>query len=659
VIGFLFPAMGLAALAAVIPVILHLIRRREIQRVTFPAIRYLRQAEQRHARRLRLRHLLLLGARVSMVLLAAIAAAGPLIGRGGAEDHQPTALAIVVDESQSSTQLLGEQRLLDLFVERALLSLELTNSRDRIAVFSAVSPDDGATATDLTSARENLASLRPAAGVARLARALRQAEEWLRSQEDRAPEMHVLTDMQTVSLRRDVADSTEQSDLGRGLSVVAFTPDHVSGPNGATGSVRAEVEPLTVGQQTSVSVSLHWFGPEPPADPAVVRLVKGEDVLAVAEGRFGGDALLRMPPQDSGWVQGYAEIERHGLADDDRRYFTWFARPTVQLAVLGEPGTFLDFALSALEQGGRLRRVAPSEAEVWIAVGGERLEDGLAVGNAVIVVPPSSPLDLPRLNSRLGRASIPWRYEPEGGAGAGVTRIEESSPIAGLSGLEVRESYALVSTGLTRDTALFRLSGGEPWLVRGTTTGGTAYVLLGSPLTPEASEIPVNAAMVPFVDALVGGWARRGVIDGTGWEGVASIRLLPRARQVVYPDGSRRAVEGGSWFRAAQGGNYTVLGEEDVIMAFSVNASLAEANLAQGGREDLEATLPAADWSWSQASDPADWQRSVFRARRGRLAWRPLVLFLVLVSIVEATLAASGRRRAAKPGELARAGKSD
>jgi len=490
-------------------------------------------------------------------------------------------------------------------------------------------------------------------------RAMRQATTWLRSQDDRAAEMHVLTDMQTVSLLRDVADSTEQSEQGQGLSVVVYTPDHVAGPNGATGRVRAEVEPLTVGQQTSVSVSLHWFGPELPADAAVVRLVKGEDVLAVAEGRFGGDALLRMPPQDSGWVQGYAEIERQGLADDDRRYFTWFGRPTVRLAVLGEPGTFLDFALSALEQGGRLRRVAPSDAEVWISMGGERLEDGLAAGNAVIVIPPPSPLDLPRLNSRLGRAGIPWRYEPQGGPSTGATRIEESSPIAGLSGLEVSECYALMSTGLSGDTALVRLRGGEPWLVRGATTDGTAYVLLGSPLTPEASEIPVSAAMVPFVDALVGGWARRGIIDRTGWEGAASIRLLPRARQVVYPDGSRRAVEGGSWFKAAQGGNYTVLDEEDVIMAFSVNAPLAEANLAKGGRGDLEAILPAADWSWSRASDPADWRRSTFRARQGRLAWRPLVLLLVLVSIVEATLAASGRRRSASPGDLARTGKSD
>ncbi|NIU76354.1 MAG: hypothetical protein GWN71_23170, partial [Gammaproteobacteria bacterium] len=56
-IGFLTPLLWGAAVAALVPIVLHLIRHREIRRIEFPAIRYIRRAEQRHARRLRLRHL--------------------------------------------------------------------------------------------------------------------------------------------------------------------------------------------------------------------------------------------------------------------------------------------------------------------------------------------------------------------------------------------------------------------------------------------------------------------------------------------------------------------------------------------------------------------------------------------------------------------------
>ena len=649
-IGFLYPALALAAVAAAIPIILHLIRRREVHRVVFPAIRYLRRAEQRHARRLRLRHLLLLAARVLMILLAAIAAAGPLVGRGDAEDHRPTALAIVIDASQSTAQLQGERRLLDLLVERAQLSIDVATTRDRVALFSAVHPGDGALATNLVGAREYLAGLQPEAGVARLPVAIQQAEAWLRSQEDRARELQVYTDLQRVSLGGDDRGPTAERESGRGISALVWVPDYVAEPNGAVGALQPEVEPLGAGQQTSVLVPLPWFGSGPPADLTIVRLVRGEDVVAVAEGRFGGSALPRLPPQDSGWVQGYAEIELSGLAADDRRYFTWLARPAVHVAMLGDPGTFLGFAVEALERGDRLIRTDPADAEVWIAIGGGRLEEGLSAGMSVIVVPPSSHLDLPLLNSRLGRARIPWRYEP-GGGDLGASRIAQTAPIAGLGGLEVRDPFTLTSTGLALDdTVLFRLDGGEPWLVRGTTTEGTAYLLLGSALTSEASDIPTSAAMVPFIDALVGVWARMGAIAETNFEGPAAIRTPQRAREIVSPDGSRKAVEGGSWIQATQAGNYTVLGDAGVEAAFSLNAPIDEADLEQGSEAELEEWLPEADWSWSHGTDPNEWRGSIYRARRGKLAWRPLVVILLLISFVEASLAAAGRRKSALPG---------
>jgi hypothetical protein len=141
----------------------------------------------------------------------------------------------------------------------------------------------------------------------------------------------------------------------------------------------------------TVSVPLRWFGEERPADRIVVRLVVGDDVVAVAEAAFGESALLSLPAQDHGWVQGYVEIDQHGLVADDRRHFTWYARPPTRVAVLGDAGPFLDHALETLQRGGRLQLESPDAAEVWILAGGERLEEGLAGEVSVIVVPPATP----------------------------------------------------------------------------------------------------------------------------------------------------------------------------------------------------------------------------------------------------------------------------
>ncbi len=647
-IGFLYPVLALAALAAVIPVILHLLRRREARRVIFPALRYLRQAEQRHARKLRLRHLLLLGARVSIILLAAAAAAGPLIGRGGAADHLPTALALIIDDSQSSAQIVGELRILDLLVQRADLALELLNPDDRVAVFSASRPDRGAVATGPAAARDFVQSLQPLPGRARLPDAIAQARAWLGSIDDRARELHVLTDMQRVSLTDAGAAAPLPPEGGRGLAAIVYSPDVEPAANGTVAAPIPEVLPLSAGRQTRVSVPLRWFGPGPPSEPVIVRLIEGNDVTSVAEGRFGSVALLRLPPQDSGWVRGYVEITRHGLAADDRRHFAWFARPPVRLATAGEIDSFLEHALSALERGGRLNRLAPSEAEVWLADTGSRVEQGLALGKSVVVIPPQNPLDLPRLNSRLRRARIPWRYEARDGRG--VTRLSASTPLEGLGGLEVRRYYRLRSSDLApRDTALIRLDDGEPWLIRGKTESGSAYILLASPFNPDASDIAVSAAMVPLVDALVGAWARRGLADMVAVEGVGVMHLPARARQVEMPDGSTRDVEGGAGFQPLQAGTYTISDGRTELAAFAVNAPLEEADLSRGERAELANTLPEADWSWSVSLDKQDWASEIFRARRGKLTWRPLVVLLLLVSIVEATVAAAGRREPVNP----------
>jgi hypothetical protein len=479
---------------------------------------------------------------------------------------------------------------------------------------------------------------------------LDQADAWLESVVGRAREIHLFTDLQRVSLEGREGTRPDAR-AGDGVSLIVHAPQLPQRSNGTPGVPGPEVVPLTAGRGTRISVPLHWFGPDAPVDPVIVRLVVREDVIAVTEARFGEQALLTLPPQDSGWVQGYVEIDHHGLAADDRRFFTWFVRPPSAVAVLGELGDFTEHALEALESGGRLRRERPAAAEVWMAAGGEGIADGLADGHATVVIPPASPLDLPLLNARLEQARIPWRYEIDDRSGS--RQIGAGAPVEGVTGLEVRRAYGLVLRGTAlRDTVLLRLGDGSPWLVRGTGNDDATYLLLASPLTPEASDLPVSAVMIPFWDALIGDWSRRAAVERTDFEGAAHTRLPDRARRLRLPDGSVLPVEGGAPLSASEPGTYAVLDGGTVGLAFSVNAPLREADLAAGRREELEAFLPAASWSWIQGTDAAEWTEHIFRTRRGKLAWRPLVVVIILVSIVEAALAAAGRRRAREAGRV-------
>src|SRR5215207_3804281 len=114
-IGFLHPWALAGLVATAIPILLHLLARREPPTVMFPAVRYLITTTREHQRRLKLQHLLLLLLRTLLLIALVCAAAGPTLPRSGVAGHAPSALVLVLDNSPSSGVVVaGTARLSQL-----------------------------------------------------------------------------------------------------------------------------------------------------------------------------------------------------------------------------------------------------------------------------------------------------------------------------------------------------------------------------------------------------------------------------------------------------------------------------------------------------------------------------------------------------------------
>jgi len=130
-VTFLHPLALLGLAAAAIPALLHLLERRTPPEAEFPPLRYLRDAERQSARRLRLRHLLLLILRTALVAVIVLAAARPILptgggggsGTGSGAVHAPTALAVVLDNSLSASAVVDGRPVLDRLKALARASL--------------------------------------------------------------------------------------------------------------------------------------------------------------------------------------------------------------------------------------------------------------------------------------------------------------------------------------------------------------------------------------------------------------------------------------------------------------------------------------------------------------------------------------------------------
>jgi hypothetical protein len=650
--GLLNPLLLLLAGAAAVPLLLHLLQRHQGPRVVFPALRYLRRAEKESARRIRLRQILLMLLRIAAVLLVALAAARPFVGFGGA-GHSPTAVVIVLDNSMSTGAVAGESRVLDELKARALETLDAAGPDDRFWLLRAGEADEPALSGAASATALRVRATEPSAAAADIATALERAAAILAAGGGgRAAEIHLLTDLQAVSFAAPTpADSGAPP-------VVVWHPGRPAPPNRAVAHVEVGggMAPIA-GQRAIVAVTVAEAGgeraPATDTDEQIdVRLVIDGRLMAAAGTRPGAVALLSLPARPPGVLSGSVDIDADALHADDRRYFATRVQPPPAI-MLGGSEPFVADALDVLAEAGRARRVE-TDAEVAILPGAQGAASRSA-RTAVVILPPATPTELAAVNRRLADAGIPWRYDAPTSGEARFAQEQPDPLLRGLADARVRQLYPLArTTDTAMDSVLVQLADGTPWAVRGNRASGGTYVVLASPLSEDATTLPTSALMVPLLDRITGAWSLALAPPADAVPG-QEITLAAGTTTVERPDGTRDDAGGATAYRfGGEPGVYRLLGDDSTLAAFAVNPPAAESDLTRLEGGDLEDVLPG--WTLHVTTSGGAWRRAMYRERLGSELWRPLLLALLLVLIVETLLAASGRARRAHRSGTGRTG---
>ncbi|HSQ14544.1 MAG TPA: BatA domain-containing protein [Candidatus Deferrimicrobium sp.] len=100
---FLYPLFLFGLAAASLPILIHLLNRRRLKRIRFPAVRFILLSQKRISRSYRLRHWLLLALRTLAVVFLALLLANPIFqtGAGLFAGGGPVTLVILLDNSLS------------------------------------------------------------------------------------------------------------------------------------------------------------------------------------------------------------------------------------------------------------------------------------------------------------------------------------------------------------------------------------------------------------------------------------------------------------------------------------------------------------------------------------------------------------------------------
>jgi len=595
VIGFLTP-WALAALPlAALPLLLHLIQRRDPPTIEFPAVRYLVQVTQEHNRRLKLRHWLLLAVRTALILALVVAAAGPSAPLRQAASHAPSALVLVLDNSPSSSAVVaGTPRLTDL----------------------------------KAAARRILARATPADAL------------WLLASDG------VVRRGGPEALRRAVDSvevSTRRMDLGAALALAGEVLETEERPGGIVVLSDAQASALSAAQVRVPVVLARPVG-APPANQGIARIdpgaqpwtPEGGTVAVAVTGDSGAPApvsvvLANRPPRQAlvpagtsgsftlgpalpGWQRIRASKSADEFrADDDRETLVRVA--PVAAAAWDPADRYLAAAAEVLLAGGRLRR------------GAELSLGGLGRGPSV-VLPPEDPAELGALNRALERRGVPWRFGPR----AAGPSLSDSGALVGRVAVSRRHLLEPLRAG--QATGVVATAGGLPWIVR-----AGDVVMVGSRFDPAWTALPLTAGFLPLVDALANRIARGEValLDGAPGDAV----LMPDLATHAVRGARRWPLEGGAAFRPPEAGLYFLLAGSDTIGALSVNLDPRESRLAPAEPSALRSLWPGARVVPLDAAAGAAFAGVGQASLQGPLLWLALLLGLAEVGL------ASGRRRAA------------
>jgi hypothetical protein len=584
---FLYPVYLFGLLAASLPILIHLLNRRRLKRIRFPAVRFVLLSQKRISRSYRLRHWLLLALRTLAVVCLALVLANPVFqtGAGLFAAGSPGSLVMLLDNSLSMSWA-GDGKGFEQAKEAARRLITALKDGDRAAIIP--TSLSGAGSVRLKSEKDvllrELEQIEVSDGTANFSVALGKAFELLR---EPAGQKHVrlITDMGLSGWDQFSISSLKQIDPSIPLTTIRI--------GGKRQPLNGTIKEIRLGNPTvGVNLPLHLEAIVANFDEVEIR-----DLLVQLSlgGQNKEQKLVSVPPKGETTVSFQTQLDRagshvgqvilkkEGLAGNPRAHFTLEAQDRLRVLVVdGDPQTalvqsetfFLNRALNpAGERDSSIffpttmipEGLATANLEsyhVVILCNVARIPEGfmakvenhLRQGGGLMIFS-GDRVQLEDYNVKLAQSSPPLlpaairaRQLVAEATGEKIEKINLTHPaLRVLSDPILQDSvssarvWGRLRTSVT-GAALISLADGEPLLIEQTVAAGRVLFFTTS-ADRDWSDLPVKTAYLPLIQSLTQylAGAKSGMLDGGIPVGSAKEILLPpnyvgKSLKITKPD---------------------------------------------------------------------------------------------------------------------------
>lgn len=518
--NLLYPAFLFALSAIAIPIIVHLFNFRRFKKVLFPQVRFLREIKEETTSRSKLKHLLVLAARILSIIFLVLAFAQPYIPEKGTKIQQgETAVSVFIDNSFSMEAANGEGNLLDEAKRKAKELVAAYGPNDRFQLLT--NDFEGKEQRLLTREEflEALPELRISPNHRTLSAIIARQKEVFYQQQEKNRVLYLLSDFQ----KSTVDEQALQADSAYTIRLVPISTLAVANVSIDSLSFTSPIH--RPGEPEQLIVFLHNSG-QKEAERVPIKLLVNKEQKAIGSislqaGESGSDTL-NFVSDKSGLQQAELRITDQPITFDNTYYAAWqVAEKMPILRIYGEKATdFIPlvyksdpfFALNSVAVD-RVDYASIPAASLLILDELKVVSSGLALelkkylqkGGHLFIIP-SREMDMASMNSFLQDLSIP-------AYGAIVRKENKVSLVTVQEGLfkdvfstapsgsnlpQLKEYYSLQNSSRSARQNILTLATQEPLLSKFPIGKGYCY-LSAVALQPECSNLSKHALFLPML----------------------------------------------------------------------------------------------------------------------------------------------------------------
>lgn len=518
---FLFPAFLTALLATAVPVIIHLFNFRRTRRVLFTNVAFLRQVNTTTSSFRRLKHWLVLAARILFIAFLVLAFAQPVIpSRSGSGFDGRGVTSLYLDNSLSLQNELDNKRALDMAATAAenLLSV-FPNATNLQLMTNDFSSDEHALSTT-GQVRERLSGVDFAQTPRTFESILRRQQSLTASHASGRNQLFWISDFQKSTageLTRLRLDSTNRLFI---VPVQAKATQNV-----LVDSVWLNTPFVRDMQPNRLSVTLRNTGEEAVENLSVKLLldeaqVAAQPVTIPARGRV--TTVFGFTVRGKGYKRGRLTFDDSPITFDNDHYFVLNAAPSIPVLHLygqksaagyvenafgndslftrrslpasnADPGLIRAASLVVLEGVGQVEGTLRSSLEAFVRGGG-----------SLLVIPPAQP-DAAGYTSFLGALGIRVAGTNAPAEVQSLAELSRQGPFFAdlFENTTQRDPLAMPAVNSVLNwqvpgEKLLIFRDGRPYLTQSRAGQGTVY-LQAAPLEPAFGDFARNALFVPVL----------------------------------------------------------------------------------------------------------------------------------------------------------------